>query len=411
MGTSAWHDTADEIQALVDELAERLGRSVVIDDPLVRLMYASRHFSDEDPARIRALLQRDAGADVIAFVLAQGVACWSRAGMLPAAPEHDLLPRLCAPLRGNGQFLGMIMVIDRDGSLTTDDVTTVEAAASAISAILAARAATSDATRAERERAVRRLVSSEDQERSAAAEQLREAGFPDRPHLTVTLVEAASDLHSSAQLALALRSVQRQIETTPRVPGAGAMAGSQAILLQHRAAAPDFGQLAGIRGMLRQTLGAASRISIGAGAPVERLADARRACRQAEAALRAARRLPRLQGIGIWEALGEFATLSALPDDFPPGAPAERAVEALACHEAGKRLLETARTYLDMAGSAPRTANALHLHRTSLYYRLRQIQDITGLDLDDGRDRLLLHLGLRLAELSPPGTTMTGSKP
>jgi hypothetical protein len=214
--------------------------------------------------------------------------------MLPGAPEHDLMPRLCAPLRGNGQFLGMIMVIDRDGSLTADDVTTVETAASATSAILAARAATSDAMHAEREHAVRRLVSSEDRERSAGAEQLREAGFPDRPHLTVTLVEVASDLHGSAQLALALRSVQRQVETTPRVPGAGALAGSRAILLQHRAAAPDLGrlaeQLAGFRGMLRQALGAGARISIGAGAPVERLADARRAGRQAEAALRAARR-------------------------------------------------------------------------------------------------------------------------
>ena len=406
MASSAWQDTADEIQVLVDELADGLGRSVVVNDPLVRLMYASRHFHDEDPVRIRAVLQRDAGADVVAFVLAQGVARWPRAGMLPAAPELELLPRLCAPLRGNGQFVGMIMVIDRDGSLTADEVSTVESAASAIAAILAARAVASDTARADRERAVRQLVSSDDRDRNTGAEHLREASFPDRPHLTVALVEVASDLHSSAQLALALRTVQRQVETATRVPGAGALVGNQAILLQHRAAAPGVDesaeQLAGFQRVLRQAVGAAARITIGAGAPIDRLADAPRAARQAGAALRAARRLPRLQGIGVWEALGEYATLCAIPDDFPPGAPAERAVQALARHDAGTRLLETARTYLDMAGSAPRTATALHLHRTSLYYRLRQIRDITGLDLDDGRDRLLLHLGLRLAELSPP---------
>ena len=68
----------------------------------------------------------------------------------------------------------------------------------------------------------------------------------------------------------------------------------------------------------------------------------------------------------------------------------------------GARLVETLRTYLDAGGSVPRTAETLHLHRTSLYYRLEQIREITGLDIDDGRNRLLLHLSLLLADLSPP---------
>ncbi|MGW3078742.1 helix-turn-helix domain-containing protein, partial [Kitasatospora sp. NPDC001132] len=48
--------------------------------------------------------------------------------------------------------------------------------------------------------------------------------------------------------------------------------------------------------------------------------------------------------------------------------------------------------------------------RTSLYYRLRRIQEITGLDLDDGAHRLVLHMGLQLLDLlqapradGPPG--------
>ena len=34
------------LQQLVDTLAERLGRSVVLDDPEVTLLAASRHFGD-----------------------------------------------------------------------------------------------------------------------------------------------------------------------------------------------------------------------------------------------------------------------------------------------------------------------------------------------------------------------------
>ncbi|MGW3232678.1 PucR family transcriptional regulator, partial [Kitasatospora sp. NPDC001095] len=45
------------LQALVDGLAEELGRSVVLDDPLVRMICASRHFGDEDRVRVRTLLQ------------------------------------------------------------------------------------------------------------------------------------------------------------------------------------------------------------------------------------------------------------------------------------------------------------------------------------------------------------------
>ncbi|MFD0853362.1 helix-turn-helix domain-containing protein, partial [Actinomadura adrarensis] len=62
---------------------------------------------------------------------------------------------------------------------------------------------------------------------------------------------------------------------------------------------------------------------------------------------------------------------------------------------------ETLAAFLDHAGSSPATAAALHIHRTSLYYRLRQIEEITGLDLGNGEDRLTLHLGLRLLSLLP----------
>lgn len=71
------------------------------------------------------------------------------------------------------------------------------------------------------------------------------------------------------------------------------------------------------------------------------------------------------------------------------------------------RLRDTLRCYLEHAGSIPKTAEALRLHRTSLYYRLRQIQEITGLDLDDGGHRLTLHLGLRIEELLSTGDDTT----
>ncbi|GII95168.1 hypothetical protein Ssi02_53990 [Sinosporangium siamense] len=43
---------------MVDSLANRLQRSVAIDDRQIRLIVASKHFGDEDPVRIKSVLGR-----------------------------------------------------------------------------------------------------------------------------------------------------------------------------------------------------------------------------------------------------------------------------------------------------------------------------------------------------------------
>ena len=42
----------------------------------------------------------------------------------------------------------------------------------------------------------------------------------------------------------------------------------------------------------------------------------------------------------------------------------------------------------------------LRIHKTSLYYRLRRIETLTGMCLRDGEDRLALHLGIKLVRLT-----------
>ncbi len=42
------------------------------------------------------------------------------------------------------------------------------------------------------------------------------------------------------------------------------------------------------------------------------------------------------------------------------------------------------------------TANALGIHRNTLDYRLRQIADVTGLDLEKTDDRLWLYVAIQL---------------
>ncbi|WP_143666842.1 PucR family transcriptional regulator, partial [Streptomyces sp. rh207] len=118
--------------------------------------------------------------------------------------------------------------------------------------------------------------------------------------------------------------------------------------------------------------------------------------REATAAARAAQAEPRLGPVARWSAIGPYRLLTALPGAGDgPGDPAVAPLLAPPHRE----LAHTAEVFLDRAGQAGRTAAALGIHRQTLYYRLSRIQQITGLDLNDGEDRLLLHMAVKRARL------------
>jgi DNA-binding PucR family transcriptional regulator len=57
-----------------------------------------------------------------------------------------------------------------------------------------------------------------------------------------------------------------------------------------------------------------------------------------------------------------------------------------------RELLRTMRTLVACRFDRGATSAALHVHRNTLAYRLRRIQEIAGLDLDDPRDRACVYL-------------------
>ena len=58
-------------------------------------------------------------------------------------------------------------------------------------------------------------------------------------------------------------------------------------------------------------------------------------------------------------------------------------------------LLKTLEAFFANLGNLARTADALHVHRNTLLYRLERIREISGLNLDDAEDRLALWLALK----------------
>lgn len=64
-------------------------------------------------------------------------------------------------------------------------------------------------------------------------------------------------------------------------------------------------------------------------------------------------------------------------------------------------LVATLRAYVDSGFNLSRSAETLCVHPNTVQYRLRRIKELTGRNPFDPEDLLLLHLGLKLIELSP----------
>ena len=128
--------SVEQIQGLVDGLASRLGRAVLVDDRDLRLVAASEDFGDADPARVWSLLHRRTRPEDVRH---DEIARLPGPGYVPENPELELWQRLCVPIRRQGLLLGFMWIIDRFGDLTEEQVSETVRAATEISALLHAR--------------------------------------------------------------------------------------------------------------------------------------------------------------------------------------------------------------------------------------------------------------------------------
>ncbi|KQX72327.1 CdaR family transcriptional regulator [Aeromicrobium sp. Root472D3] len=404
----------DRIQAVVDRFADELGRSVVVNDPEVRMLYASPHFGDEDAVRIRAMLNRDAGAKAIGHVLAHDVAQWSRPGRIPALDEVGLQARVAVPVRWRGEVLGMLMIMDADGSATQDDLDRVAEVAAEIAPLMGGDARSAEATHSEA--TIAAALDADPAPRGAALRELAPtlrlaAGAPVR---VVALAFGPGGRAGRDAGEIALRHAVVAARSRRRGEALHAVAGDVGYLVHTGPAARSTGDLVGeARTMIddvQDVAGDAVLVTAGVGDVVDGLAEAWVSARQARLSATVAGRLGR-DPVAAWEDTGVLGLLARIPSTELDVTAVPAPLRRLAAADPSGRLTETLRAFLDHAGSGPAASEALFIHRTTLYYRLDRIRDAAAVDLDDGAVRLQLHLGLHVVDLmradgrDPFGTT------
>ncbi|MBV8446176.1 MAG: helix-turn-helix domain-containing protein [Candidatus Dormibacteraeota bacterium] len=141
----------------------------------------------------------------------------------------------------------------------------------------------------------------------------------------------------------------------------------------------------------------------GVGRAVSGVAAIRSSYREAEQALALGRRVfgegrtVRFADLGLHRLLVAMAQHAELGDFY------EETVGTLVAYDdrTGGELMRTLEAYFACHGSPTDTAHRLRLHRNTILYRLRRIEEVGHLRLDDPSTRLNLQLCLRVRDVLP----------
>jgi sugar diacid utilization regulator len=223
--------------------------------------------------------------------------------------------------------------------------------------------------------------------------------------LAVTFEAAGSGRPASAVAALRKR-VAAAIDHffTARVPGAiSSIRDDEVVIVVPEAAdhpGADAGHLssgclARMRDMFPEVV-----VTIGIGGTCRDPADIARSYGQARRTIDAVLRLGRQGQVVAFEDLGIHRLLLQVPDLAELRAFAAEILGKLGAQERqrGTELLTTLACYFRENSSPQRTARSLHVHPNTVAYRIRRIQEITGIQLDNYRDRLMAQVALEIID-------------
>ncbi len=380
--------------AIVARLGEVTGRAVAWHDGTGSL----RSVCGELPRAVRDALGN--GEELLRWVAGQTV---------PAAdpPVNEFgLPRgrsrLVAPIPGREGVHGFVSLIGEEHQLGQIDRVAV------------ARGASACAIELDRERAVLRarddlegelvaaLLDGSYGSEGGATERARRLGFELGKRFSVLVIRGRNTSAGALDTltVAARRCLARSAAGSLLAAHDGAVC---AVVPDLAAEPPERSRL--IAEALRADCAAALRdeVIVGVGRPRSGPQGVRQSHREAEHALRISARLQAPRAVATFSDLGLHRLLVAMAQHAELGDFYSQTAGSLVAYDdrTGSGLMDTLDAYFHCHGSPTDTAQRLHLHRNTVLYRLRRIEEIGGLQLSDPATRLNLHLCLRIREVLP----------
>lgn len=404
MSDSAPDAIGPPIQSIVDVLAQSLDRAVLLDDASLAPITHSRQFGQLDDVRMYSLLQRGIRPEVKAKLFSIGIGTATEASWTPALPQHGMMPRFCVPICSANERFGYLWVLDPECSLSDDGQETARQAGRALQAVLDHRSANQRSAESCLQAILARLLENgTDALSEQILQELHEKGVaqPDSLVSVFAFEPNAAWPGDPVHQTMSLRF--RLIATEPSHRWFAVAGQPTAIIALSRPEASIDAQR-----MLPAAVHAIETVygrrpTIGWSGERVPISQATQAFRNARLALALAE-IGATEKEAVWTELGSWRTIAILADSYS-GNPEDLAelvhpVIVDMVENGRDDLIHTLDVYLTHGCDARKTAEALHLHRSTLYYRLEKITEAVGGDLRDGEARFELMLSIRLAHIA-----------
>ena len=374
-----------DLQELADGLASSLRRSVVINDRAHHPLATSRRHGDAGGTHLDELLRGPAQAATRSFLEQTGVV-GSRQAVRVTLASFDGRERLAVPVRHADRPLATLWLSTGDlPRLTSVDYSSIDAAVSIARDLLRPPDLVDDGVPGST--GVGDLLHEDSGTRRRTFLAAVSEGWLKRGEQTVVW---ALDPDSSSPIE---RLALGRHFTSSRTPRLHFLVEREARLLfvsagwERSAVEEALRSEARRRSIVVRAIGSAHH---------DRLDDdLAAAAGQAVAAAALVRQIPNRPGTADISELGAWLMLSSVVADR-----AQLALFSPAAHtlwlggDSVQR--ETVETYLDVCGQAKDACQRLHVHRTTLYYRLDHLPEVVRDALADGMRRSALHLCLKL---------------
>lgn len=391
-----------KLDGIVDEVARITGRNVTLDDVYSRVLAYNMSHPTSDRARIESVLMKSVSVDAQTWEASLGLARQNKPFIVPPNREMGFLARVCIPMIYRGLRLGYVWIQARDGE---DDPQPILDAVQSLAprienyAYTVMEAVDPVSMEAEtRERLLLSFLQRKSVEAPGEAATTIDDGA--RPRV---IVMSHPGLRSQAPLAGgerarlarqgmmdALRLVNVPVLWTAAADHVAALLPARLSEAERALLRRRFGESLVLHGLPKAPGPEVVEMGISEEAGfVDALPDL---YQDAVAALQAAAvdgQLPQeshFEAIGIYQLfsrVGESARLRSTN------------LDALLEMSNGEEMLRMLERIYDFNGPRAELAAQLHIHRTSLYHRLRRISEAIGHDPLDSFVRLDLHAAVK----------------
>ncbi len=372
---------------LARTLAELVERAVTIEAPDFQLL-AYAEWGQSDPAREESISQMRTPPALIAELERRGDLAQLRVARQPvhiaSTPAAGMtMERIIAPIVVGGEVYGYTWLIADERPLGELDRMAIESAAT-IAALIMLRERT--------------IQETENRLKGDFLARLLQGSFEDGSALLYQGEQFDLDFQQPQQVLVIGRGAACDVSPSELMRQMLSRAAGHKVLMGpfgNDIVAVVEQRAANVQTLTRKFAAIHPDVWIGIGTVVEDPLSLRLSYDQAREAMEIARRVKHKQRIVPFENLGYLHLLYHAPAENASYDIFGQKIQQLASQERGRELFTTLETYLRHGGNALETARRLHIHRSTLLYRLQRIEDLFGWDLSDPQVRINLQIAIQ----------------